>query len=81
MKHECEEVSRLVSDGFERELSFAERFRTRLHLLICSACRRYDKSLRKIHAVFRLDAEGYSQARMSSAHRERIRKALEVQKG
>lgn len=81
MKHECEEVSRLVSDGFERELSFTERLRKRLHLLICSACHRYDKSLRKIHAVLRLDAEGYSHARLSPAHRERIRKALEVQKG
>ena len=34
----CREVTRLVSQGLDRRLSFGERVRLRLHLAICEGC-------------------------------------------
>jgi hypothetical protein len=41
-KPTCREVHRLVSEGMDRELSLAERSRVRLHLLVCTACTRFN---------------------------------------
>lgn len=41
LKPTCREVHRLVSEGMDRELSFVERTRMRLHLLVCDACTRF----------------------------------------
>lgn len=35
----CKEVSRLISDGLDRDLPAKERARLRLHFVICEACR------------------------------------------
>ena len=34
----CKEVTRLVSQGLDRELGFAERVKVRVHLAICDGC-------------------------------------------
>jgi len=34
----CKEVTRLVSQGLDRELGFAERVKLRVHLAICDGC-------------------------------------------
>lgn len=36
----CQEVSRLISEGMDRELPASDRARLRLHFVICEACRR-----------------------------------------
>lgn len=36
----CDEATRLVSDGFERELRPMERLALRMHLITCRPCRR-----------------------------------------
>ena len=35
----CKEVSRLISDGHDRDLPPKERARLRLHFVICETCR------------------------------------------
>jgi hypothetical protein len=34
----CKEVTRLVSQGLDRDLGFAERVKLRVHLAICDGC-------------------------------------------
>ena len=34
----CKQVTRLVSQGLDRELGFAERVKLRVHLAICDGC-------------------------------------------
>lgn len=35
----CKEVSRLVSEGLDRELPLEEQLRLKAHLVICRGCR------------------------------------------
>jgi hypothetical protein len=54
----CKQVSRLVSQGLDRELGFAERVKLRVHLAICDGCTNFKQQvdfLRK--AVARLGSE------------------------
>ena len=49
----CKEVTRLVSQGMDRDLGFAERVRLRVHLAICDGCTNFKdqmKSLREAMA-------------------------------
>ena len=42
---DCKEVTRLVSQGLDRDLSLGERTALRLHLAICEGCRNVSKQL------------------------------------
>jgi hypothetical protein len=46
LKLSCRDVTRLVLQGEDRRLSFAERLGVRLHLLICQACPRFVRQVR-----------------------------------
>ncbi len=37
----CREASRLISDALDRELTRRERWSLRLHMLLCTACKRF----------------------------------------
>ena len=41
----CKQVSRLVSQGLDRELGFADRVRVRVHLAICQGCTNFSKQI------------------------------------
>ena len=41
----CKEVTRLVSQGLDRELAFGERAALRVHFAICQGCRNVDRQL------------------------------------
>ena len=41
----CKEVTRMVSQGLDRELGFGERVRLRVHLAICNGCTNFRKQL------------------------------------
>jgi len=41
----CRQATRLLSDAQDRRLSTAERLQLRLHVLMCSACRRFGQQL------------------------------------
>lgn len=51
----CEESTRLMSEAMERPLSRAERLALRWHLLMCGACRRFERQLDWL----RRSAQGY----------------------
>ena len=45
----CKEVSRLASQGLDRQLGLGERVKLRLHLAICDGCRNFRKQLDLLH--------------------------------
>lgn len=47
----CPEITRLASESCERKLSWRERWRMRLHFLICDWCRRYAAQVRLLHRL------------------------------
>lgn len=51
----CVEVNRLVSEGRDRPLSRKERFCMGLHNLLCIECRRYERQLRVLGDLARLE--------------------------
>ena len=46
----CKDVSRLVSESLDRDLTWYRRIMLRLHIFICGACARYEKQLHFIRA-------------------------------
>lgn len=42
----CRDISALVSQGLDRKLDFGERFAVRLHLMVCSRCRNFQRQAR-----------------------------------
>ena len=80
MNHFCREASQLQSDEFERELTLSERFRLRIHLLICGACRNYADNLHLLNSFFhrhRKQTEEDQNITLPENDRERIRESLQ----
>ncbi|MGO4381146.1 zf-HC2 domain-containing protein [Pseudoduganella sp. RAF53_2] len=53
LKPTCREVHRLVSEGMDRDLSFVERTRMRLHLMVCDACTRFNGQMDVLRKAMR----------------------------
>lgn len=49
----CQDVSRLLSDGQDRLLPSADRARLRLHLVMCQACRNVDEQMQFLRVALR----------------------------
>jgi hypothetical protein len=47
----CKEITILVSESLDRELSLGERLAVRLHLMMCRFCSRYRKQLQTLRVV------------------------------
>jgi hypothetical protein len=70
----CRQATRLISDGLDRPLSRAERWRLGVHLLLCAPCLRFRRAVRWLHgALPRAGAD----VRLPDDARKRIRLALE----
>jgi hypothetical protein len=41
----CREISELVSQSLDRDLSLRERLAVRLHLMLCSRCAKFKKQM------------------------------------
>lgn len=49
----CKEVSRLVSRREDERLTFWQRWRLRLHLSICVACKQFESQVRLLRMAMR----------------------------
>ncbi len=78
MKSSCQQVSKLVSDTHERQLTLGERLRLRMHLAICDLCRAYARDIRLLKNICGLLEKSAvdDSTCMSDADRARIREAL-----
>ncbi len=70
----CRHMTRLISDGLDRPLSWVEHFYLGVHLLGCSPCLRFSRAVRWLHQ--RLPAAPADVQLLPEA-RERIARALE----
>ena len=41
----CKQVTRMVSQGLDRDLGFTERVRLRVHLAICDGCTNFSRQM------------------------------------
>lgn len=72
----CEESTRLMSDGLERDLSAVERWAVRLHFISCKACRRFRKQLQFLQAAAQRHTERCQDAKLPPQVRDQIRRGL-----
>jgi hypothetical protein len=77
----CKETALLVSQSYDRRLSWRERLGVRLHLVVCDACthfRRQMDFLRRAISRFAQEREEIEmEVKLSSRARERITRELE----
>ncbi|WP_426192705.1 zf-HC2 domain-containing protein [Massilia sp. DWR3-1-1] len=52
-KPTCREVHRLVSESMDRELTLVERGRMRVHLVMCTACTRFNGQMALLRSAVR----------------------------
>ena len=77
----CREVTQLVSESLDRELSLRQRMSTKMHLMMCRLCSRYNKQLAglreavRLHSMREEDMDLYP-ASLSPEARERIKQAM-----
>lgn len=76
----CRDISRLISAAQDQRLSRGERFAVRLHLLYCSACRKFKRQIRYMRETLQAlqDADPVTEAGpgLSPEARERIKRSL-----
>lgn len=53
MMMSCKHATELISQGLDRQLSLGERWRLRLHLLVCIGCRRTQIQFRFLREALR----------------------------
>jgi len=49
----CKHTSELLSQAQDRSLTSVEKFRLRLHLLLCDGCRNFNRQLEFMRAALR----------------------------
>jgi predicted anti-sigma-YlaC factor YlaD len=49
----CKEVTRLVSQGLDRELGFGERVTLRVHFMMCKGCRNFEDQMARLRQAMR----------------------------
>ncbi|MCK4564165.1 MAG: zf-HC2 domain-containing protein [Verrucomicrobia bacterium] len=74
----CKEVSKLVSESLEHPLPFRQRMGVRLHLMMCSMCRAYQKQTLLLRAAMRTYARHEPSEPLSEQARQRIKNALKT---
>ncbi len=75
----CKETSSLVSQSFDRRLSWRERVALRMHLVVCDACRTFANQMAFLRTAARRFGRGTNATeplRLSPDARERIARKL-----
>lgn len=78
----CKEASHLVSQNQDRPLSFNERLGLRVHIWMCTNCRRFERQIGLMRRLLRQSvqrAETEETATLPAEAHERIRQAMEEQ--
>lgn len=54
----CQQITRLLSDGQERKLSLKERAELKMHVMMCSGCRNFAQQMNVLREIARTYAKG-----------------------
>jgi hypothetical protein len=79
----CKQAVRLQSAALDGKLSLRERLGLRIHLVLCTWCRRYGKQIRFVQTATREHAgekQVLPQRTLSDEARERIKQRLQSDK-
>jgi hypothetical protein len=80
----CKEITALISRDLEKDLSWREKLAMKIHLYICTPCRRYLAQLKFMSEVLATQDEklekGEYETRLSSEASERLKEALKSSK-
>ncbi len=49
----CKQITRLVSEELDRELTLAERLRVRFHLMMCAGCTNFARQMQVLRNAAR----------------------------
>ena len=81
MMPSCKDISELISQSMDTRLPLRKRLAIRLHVALCSLCRRYEKQLqlmrRGLHHYANPDENAVAES-LSAEARERLQQALET---
>lgn len=47
----CREVTRLFSEGMERDLSLLDRAQLKMHCMMCSGCRHFGEQMQQLRFI------------------------------
>ncbi|NOT17497.1 MAG: hypothetical protein HOP20_05450 [Sulfuriferula sp.] len=75
----CKDFSQRVSSGNEHELPLLTRWQMRLHLMLCSSCRNFNRQMQVITRAMRhiaREPERYTQVELSEPARQRIQQKM-----
>ena len=78
----CKELSELITQGLDTRLPLRKRIGMRLHLMMCTGCRRVEKQLRFLNDLVRrhfgaIEPEVGPESGLSDEARARIRTAIQ----
>jgi len=80
----CKDASQLVSQSLDRKLLLRELIMLRLHLMLCSMCRRFEIQMANIRLMarhLRQQMEQDQTVMLPIEAKQRIASALEVKRG
>lgn len=75
----CKDISALISEGMDRQLPLRKRLSIRLHVSMCSLCRRYEKQIHLLRRGFDYYADpdkNAAEQSLSPEAKTRLEKAL-----
>lgn len=74
----CKDISRLVSDSMDRNLSLKHRLGIRFHLMMCRYCYRFARQLKRMRQVIQQETAPQTPPRqtLSDKQKQRIREQL-----
>jgi hypothetical protein len=75
----CKDISALISEGMDRQLPLRKRLSIRLHVSMCSLCRRYEKQIHLLQRGFDHYADpdkNAAEQSLSPEAKTRLEKAL-----
>lgn len=79
----CNDISKKVSESFDRSLPLHQRMMIRMHLMVCRYCSRFKKQLVIIREAIRSEDENTAgmggEFTLSSDARDRIKRSLQEQ--
>ncbi|MDQ6994245.1 MAG: zf-HC2 domain-containing protein [Mariprofundaceae bacterium] len=81
MKKGCDKISHLLSDAFDRKLSWVERIEVKIHLSMCSLCHSYAQNINMMHDIFSYirHTDMSENSQLSKLKKLEIQKALKDQ--
>lgn len=76
----CRQATRLQSEALDHKLSILARVGLRIHLFLCSWCRRYGKQIRFLHEAAQDHSDELVEPQsLSDPARERIKQRLRAE--